>query len=85
MAPSPASLAATALSSLLGAFFTFAGVAKTTPYGGGLSIEMQDGFRNGTWPKLWGLPALPFLYVVGVTELACGVGLLVSVQRIKIL
>mmetsp|Transcript_19815 Transcript_19815/g.24538 ORF Transcript_19815/g.24538 Transcript_19815/m.24538 type:complete len:138 (+) Transcript_19815:65-478(+) len=66
------------LSGLMGFFFTFAGIAKTTPYTA-MSEEMQMGFRSGLFPKMWGLPALPFLYFVGITELLCGIGLLGSV------
>eukprot|EP00631_Chrysoreinhardia_giraudii_P003957 CAMPEP_0197427920 /NCGR_PEP_ID=MMETSP1170-20131217/39682_1 /TAXON_ID=54406 /ORGANISM="Sarcinochrysis sp, Strain CCMP770" /LENGTH=143 /DNA_ID=CAMNT_0042955639 /DNA_START=27 /DNA_END=458 /DNA_ORIENTATION=- len=64
----------TGLSAFLGFFFLFAGVSKTTdltPASG----EMQSGFRNGVWGALWGLPSVPFLKFVGVTEILTGLGL----------
>lgn len=36
---------------------------------------MQSGFRGGLWGKTWGLPALPFLYFIGITEIITGLGL----------
>ena len=63
------------LSGVLGSFFTFAGVSKTTPLTS-MSAEMQQGFRGGAWSAIWGLPGLPFLYAVGVTEIITGLGLL---------
>lgn len=68
------SVASTILSFLLGFFFIFAGFSKTTSLSPA-SAELQKGFRSGTWPAMWGLPALPFLYFVGITELCSGLGL----------
>jgi len=71
-----------ALGGFLGAFFTFAGVSKTSGAHGlvtAMSEEMQGGFRSGAWSKLFGVPAkltLPFLYTVGCTEVLAGTAIL---------
>lgn len=41
-----------------------------------MSDEAQAGFRSGLWGKVFGLPSLPLLYVVGGTELVTGLALL---------
>ena len=61
----------TVIGGFVGFFFTFAGFSKLTgagPMGG----EMQGGFLSGTWPAMWGIPALPFLYAVGAAEAIIG-------------
>merc|ERR1712046_59362 len=51
------------------------GISKTSAVHGvitPMSAEMQGGFRDGSWTKIFGPPAIPFLYTVGVTELVMG-------------
>jgi|UniRef100_A0A7S2USV9 uncharacterized membrane protein YphA (DoxX/SURF4 family) len=72
-------LATKSLSFVLGSFFTFAGVSKTSDIHGvetSMSNEMQGGFKSGDWSRIFGLPAMPFLYTVGISEIVSGLVLL---------
>ena len=37
---------------------------------------MQGGFRGGDWGKIFGLPGVPYPYVVGCTDLVAGATIL---------